>query len=85
MMNDSTQLALVCAVSVAINSVHAIDAGKEPILTVVAGGLAFVALSAFGGVTGRYDVAIAVALVFLVSAIVLRGLPLIRKSAQLVS
>jgi len=84
-MNDSTQLALVCAVTVGINSVYAIDRGKDAIVTVVAGGLAFVGLSAFGGLTGRYDVAIAVALVFLVSALVMRGLPIIRKSSQLVS
>lgn len=85
-MNDSSQLALVCAVTVAINGVYAASTeGKEPIVTIVAGGLAFVGLSAFGGLTGRYDVAIAVALVFLVSALVMRGLPLIRKSSQLVS
>lgn len=75
---DISHLALVCGVTVAINTVSAVQRGKEPIVTVIGGGIGFVSLAVFGGLVGRMDIATAVAYVFLVSALVLRGLPLVR-------
>lgn len=78
MNDDVSHLALVCGITVAINAVSASSRGKDPIVTVVGGGLSFVGLSVVGGLVGRMDIATAVAYVFLVSAVVLRGIPLVR-------
>lgn len=83
MNDDVSHLALVCGITVAINAVSAMSRGKDPIVTIVGGGLGFVSLSVVGGVIGRMDIATAVAYVFLVSAAVLRGIPLIRTGTAL--
>lgn len=83
MNGDISHLALICGVTVAVNAVSAIQRGKEPIVTVIGGGVGFVGLAVFGGLSGRMDLATAVAYVFLVSALVLRGIPLIRTSNTL--
>lgn len=85
MNGDVSHLALVSGVTVAINAVSAINRGKEPIVSIVGGGVAFVGLAVFGGLTGRMELATAVAYVFLIAALVLRGLPLIRTSTALAS
>ena len=82
---DVSHLALVCGVTVAINGVSAATRGKDPIVTIVGGGLSFVGLSVVGGLIGRMDIATAIAYVFLVSALVLRGIPLIRTGTALVT
>jgi len=83
MNGNASHLALVCGVTIAINTVASIASGKEAIVTVVAGGTAFVGLAMLGGLTGRYDLATAVAYVFLVAAIIMRGLPIIKTTTTL--
>ncbi len=85
MNDDVSHLAVVCGITVAINAVSAISRGKDPVVTVVGGGLGFVGLSVVGGLLGRMDVATAIAYVFLVSAAAFRGVPLIRAGGALVT
>lgn len=83
MDTDVSHLALVSGVMVAINTVSAMKAGKEPIVPVIAGGLSFVSLAIVGGLLNRMDLATAIAYVFLVSSLFLRGVPLIRATTDL--
>lgn len=72
-MADATSLALIVGTSTFINVVYDVQHKKKSVPTLVAGGFSFVALSVFGGLTGRYDVAQAFAVLFLLSAILLHG------------
>lgn len=80
---DISHLALICGVSTAINAVATMKAGNDPIVPVIAGGLSFVSLSIVGGLLNRMDLATAVAYVFLVSSLFLRGVPLVRTTTDL--
>ncbi len=76
MNDDVSEIALLVGVSVAINAVYAIQHKGNTVKTVVAGGLLFVAMSLIGGITGRYDVAKALAVVFLLASGITHGIPL---------
>jgi hypothetical protein len=76
MNNDVTEIATLTGVSVAINAVYAIQHGKNAVVTVVAGGFLFISLALVGGITGRYDLARALAAVFLLASALLHGMPL---------
>lgn len=83
MADDATQLGLVVGISTAVNVAYASANGKDAIVPLVAGGVTYVGLSVFGGLTKYYSVAIAVAWVFLLSSLVMRGIPLIQKTSAL--
>lgn len=85
MNNDVSTLALVSAVTVAINAAYTIQKGGDGVISVVAGGVSFVALATFGGLTGRMELATALAYVFLIAALFIRGLPLITSTSALVT
>jgi hypothetical protein len=81
-MSDVTQLALITGTSVLINTVAAAQKKKDVVVPIVAGGIGFVGLALFGGLTNRYDVANAFAWVFLIGSLVLRGMPLLQVSNE---
>lgn len=84
MNGDVSHLALVCGVTTAINTVYAVQQQKkEPIVPILAGAIAFVALAVVGGLANRTELATAVAYIFLVAAIFIRGLPIIRTASTL--
>lgn len=93
MGNDALNLAMIVSVSTLVNTVHAIQTQGaknpkqrgNPVTTALAGALTFVALATFGGLTGRYDLAKAVAVLFLVGALVMHGIPLVTGTNALVS
>jgi len=85
MNSDLSTLALVSGVTTAINAAYTIQRGGDGVVSVVAGGVAFVALATFGGLVGRMELATALAYVFLVAALFLRGLPLIQSTTTLVT
>lgn len=80
MASDASRLALIMGASVMVNTVSSIQRGKDPVTPVVAGGVTFVGLALFGGLTNRYDLSNAIAMVFFIASLIFRGLPLIQKS-----
>lgn len=77
MNGDVSQLATLTGVSVAINGVYAIQHKSNAVVTVVAGGFLFLGLVLIGGITGRYDLARALAVVFLLASALLHGVSLV--------
>lgn len=80
MSQDATQLALVTGASVVVNTVSSIQRGKDPVVPIVAGGVVFVGLALFGGLTSRYDLSIALAWVFFLASFLFRGMALLKTS-----
>lgn len=78
--SDASRLALIMGASVMINTVYSVQKGKDVVVPVVAGGITFVGLALFGGLTNRYSLSNAIAMVFLIASLTFRGLPLIQKS-----
>lgn len=85
MASDATQLALVVGTAAVINVVAGVREGKDTVPTAVASGAYFLGLSVLGGLTNRWDIAIAFAWVFLIASLVMRGIPLIRTTTGLTS
>lgn len=77
MANDGLQLALVVGSATLVNTVYAIQKQGDPVPPLVASGVLYAGLTALGGLTGRFDLAIAFAWVFLLASLVTRGIPLI--------
>lgn len=84
MAGSVLSLAMVSGTATVINTVYAIKKGNNAVTPMLAGGLEYVALSVVGGLTGRYDVATALAWLFLVSAIVNHLGPLIDTTSSVV-
>jgi uncharacterized membrane protein len=82
-MDDVTSLILICGIATAVNTVYQIQNNKNGVTTGLAGGLVFVSLAVLGGLTGRYDIARAFAWLFLLSAAILHGIPLVNSVGQL--
>lgn len=74
---------MLTGVSVVMNTLYAIQHKGNAAVTVVAGGFLFVALALIGGITGRYDVARALAVVFLLSSALTHGIPLIESATKI--
>lgn len=76
MSQDVGQLAIISAATIAINTANAAKEGKDIVTPIIAGGVAFAGLS-FVGQLWRWDLVNAIAGVFLLAALINRGLPLI--------
>lgn len=77
MAGSVLSLAMVSGTATVINTTYAVKKGNNAVTPLLAGGLQYVALSVVGGLTGRYDVATALAWLFLVAAIINHLAPLI--------
>ena len=83
MSKDLSQLGLIVGTTAALNLVHGSTKGKDLTTIGVASAVAYVALATVGGITGRWELPIAAAWVFLIAALVFRGLPLIQVQTEL--
>lgn len=83
MNGDVSGLAMLTGVSVAMNTVYAIQHKGNAAVTLVAGGFLFIALTLIAGITGRYDIARALAVVFLLSSSITHGIPLIDSATNI--
>lgn len=79
-MSDAAQLALICGTSTAVNALYVVKSGGDLTRPLIASGLGYVALSVTAGITKRWDLVIAIATVFMVGSIIVRGLPLIEST-----
>lgn len=77
MADDAIQLSLVVGSAALINTVYSIQNKRDPVPPLVASGVMFAGLATVGALSGRYDLAIAFAWVFLLASLVTRGIPLI--------
>lgn len=82
-MSDVTQLTLVVGSAALINSVANVKENRDPVPPIVASGVMLGSLALFGELTRRFDLAIALAYVFLIASIVMRGIPLIRTTTSI--
>jgi uncharacterized membrane protein YgcG len=85
MSDDVTQLALVVGATTLINVSHAASQKTDTVVPIVAGGLTFSGLAVAGGLFKRYELFTALAWLFLISALVFRGGPLLTSGSALVS
>lgn len=83
MSNDATQLSLVVGSAALINTVYAVQKGNDAVVPLVGSGVMFAGLLVVGGLTGKYELSIAFAWVFLIASLVGRGIPLIKSSSQI--
>lgn len=85
MAGSVLSLGMVSGSATIINTVYAMKKGENAVTPLLAGGLQYVALSVVGGLTGRYDLATAIAWLFLVGAIINHLGPLIDTTNAVVS
>ena len=86
MADDVAQLGLVMGVKALVDVSYAAQTqGKDPIVSLVSNGLLFSGLAIFAGVTKFDRLAIALGYVLLLSALMLRGIPLLESSTGLVT
>ncbi len=85
MAGSVLSLGLVSGLATTINTTYAIKKGNNAVTPLLAGGVQYVCLSVLGGLTGRYDVATALAWLFLVAAIINHLAPLIDTTTSLVN
>jgi hypothetical protein len=76
MNGDSSKLIVIVGISTAINTAYAINKKADAVPTLVAGMISLCCLSAFASLTGRFDVSNAIAVLFLISAVLMHGAPL---------
>ena len=82
-MADVTQLSLVIGSAALINSVANIKENRDAVPPLVASGVMFGTLAVFGELTRKPELSLALAYVFLIASIIMRGIPLIRATNSL--
>lgn len=83
-MDDFSSLLLIVSTSAVVNGVALQKAAKPVTPSILAHGLMLLGLAIFGGITGRYDFARALAVLFLISSLAFRGKALIDQATSLV-
>lgn len=84
MAGSVLSLAMVSGTATVINTIYAVKKGENAVTPLLAGGVEYVALTVVGGLTGRYDVATALAWLFLVAAVINHLGPLIETTDKVV-
>lgn len=83
-MSDVTNLALVIGAGASINAVYKIQQKQSPETGVIASAVMFAGLTVFGGLTSRFDIAVAIAWLFFLAALFMRGQFLVQGATSLV-
>jgi 4-hydroxybenzoate polyprenyltransferase len=77
MADDALQLGVVVGSAALVNTVYSIQKQRDAVPPLVASGILYGSLMLVGGLTKRFDLAVAFAWVFLLASLVTRGIPLV--------
>ena len=83
-MGDFSRLAIIIGAATLINETARIREGKEPVSPLIGAGVLFAMLAIVGSIW-RWDIVIIMAVLFLVSSLVLKGVPTVQALSQLIS
>lgn len=83
-MKDFSKLLLIIGVATIVNVVARIREGKEPASPII-GAVILLTMLGILGALWRYDIVLIMASLFLVSSLVLKGVPTIQALNQLIS
>lgn len=83
-MNDFGKLLLIVALATLVNVTARVREGKEPVSPIIGAGVLLTMLGIVGAIW-RWDIVIIMAVLFLVSSLVIKGVPTVQALNQLIS
>lgn len=83
-MNDFGKLLLIVALATFVNVTARVREGKEPVSPIIGAGVLLTMLGIVGAIW-RWDIVIIMAVLFLVSSLVIKGVPTVQALNQLIS